>query len=144
MRLKLIKICNILFLLITSCTQKDKFENYKLYVRNNTSQEINIITFKNNNETNNITISTNERGLACFYEENVFSGYNYSICNIDSLKIVFPNNKGYLCDASITNSFCFGNDITPWSYNEKFINTTGDTYEFTITEEDFENALDLP
>ena len=145
--MRLIKkfVAIIVFLqFILSCTEEGKFETYHFYIKNNTNQVINIITYNNNVEIDNININSNQRGLNCSYEESFFSGYNPNFCDFDSIKIVFPNDKGYMCNISGSNNLCFENGATLFSINEKFIFNQENTYEFTITQEDYENANDLP
>lgn len=125
---------------LLSCSEHDDFKDYRLFIKNESDSELNIITYKNNIETNNITISSNQRGLECVYNESFFNGYD---C-IDSIIFIFPNNKGYRCGYTNQGSFCFGSQISPWFFNEKFIKKSGNIYEFTITKQDYENAHKLP
>lgn len=145
MRLKIINLIYILLslVLIISCTQKDKYNDYKLFIKNNTNQVLKVEMFESNISVNLDTIQSGENGLECNLVDVI--SISYSLCyNFDSIKFIFPNNKGYLCKFNGDETLCFGNEITPWSLNDKFINTTGNTYEFTITQEDYENANDLP
>jgi len=131
------------FSLFVSCTQKDKYNDYTLFISNNTNQVLEVETFINNVAVNFVSIQSGEKGLEC----NLFDvrSISYDLCdNLDSIKFTFPNGKGYLCNIGGGESLCFGNEITPWSLNEKFINTTGNIYEFTINQEDYDNAYDLP
>jgi len=145
MRLKIINSIFILFslFLFFSCSQEDKYNDYRLFIRNNTNQVLQIETFKDNISINMATLQSNGAGLECnLFDVRLIS---YDLCdNIDSIKFVFPNGKGYLCSIGDDESLCFGNEITPWSLNEKFINTSSNIYEFTINQEDYENANDLP
>lgn len=62
--------------------------------------------------------------------------------NIDSIVIKFENNKGYSCTGELSNNLCFQNknafDI------EDFISLGNNAFEFEITQEDYDNAYDLP
>lgn len=143
MRLNVLKPILLLYFILFSCTQEDKYKDYTLFIRNSSNQELNVKAFKNNIEVNSIFISSNERDLECTLIE--VRRISYSLCdNLDSIEFIFPNGKGYLCSIGDDESLCFGNEITPWSLNEKFINTSNNIYEFTITQEDYENANDLP
>lgn len=148
MRLNNIFCCSLLSIVfIISCTQKDKYKDYNLFIRNNSSQDLRVISYKDNIEIDNILIGIGERGLECNLVD--VRRISYSLCdNLDSIKFVFPNDKGYSCSIS-DESLCFGDGspesgMAPWYLNDKFINISGDTYEFTITQEDYNNALDLP
>jgi hypothetical protein len=144
MRLKINISTYLLFslFLFFSCSQEDKFENYKLFIRNNTNQVIELVTFENGTEIDSVLIEIGERGLECSFEEISFAGYGR--CSIDSIKFIFPNGKGYLCSIGDDESLCFGNENAPWYFNDKFVDTSSNIYEFTINQEDYENANDLP
>jgi hypothetical protein len=68
-------------------------------------------------------------------------------CEIAAFKYVFDNGKGYYCERSANNTnlseLCFFNDKNPFSSSQRLPNN-GNGVLFTITQEDFENARELP
>lgn len=82
----------------------------------------------------------------CTLQSTIFLGV---WCKADSLIVEFSNGKGYICDVrekDSSESICFPNDKSPYtSEGSPIYRTTSDgVAEFLITEEDFENAFDLP
>ncbi|SFU71002.1 hypothetical protein SAMN05216480_11535 [Pustulibacterium marinum] len=144
MRLKSILPIFYLLLLgvLSSCSQKGKYEYYRLFIKNNSSEVLEVITYENSTDINTTSLQAGEKGQECLYEDIGFAGYG--ICGIDSIQFVFPNGKGYITSIGGDESLGFGNENWPWTTSEKFINTEGHTYEFTITQEDYENAHELP
>ena len=81
------------------------------------------------------------RGLsACSPNVNIGSG----IGSIDSLVIEFSNSKGFICNfGSDDNSLCFDEVRNPLDALG-YIETTKRKYQFIVTQEDYENAHELP
>ncbi|MGV6827853.1 MAG: hypothetical protein ACWA45_00490 [Flavobacteriales bacterium] len=79
----------------------------------------------------------------CVYSSEVFLGFS---CDYDSLVFKFDNDKGYICSlrSNDNSNICF-NSKNPYIFNdEDFISLGNNTFEFIVTQEDYENAYDLP
>ena len=76
-------------------------------------------------------------------EGNYSSFLGLGLCVIDSISVIFPNEKGYECTLGNPppNDHCFEgrNPI----FGEGFEHLGSNRYQFTITQEDFLNAKDL-
>lgn len=134
----------MLALLIYSCIGPDRSSDCRFSIKNNTDYQINIISYNSGVVVNNININSQNSGLECNYSVEDCYGYSVYRCNIDSLKITFPNGKGYLCSQFNNSEYWFDNNQTPFQPSEKFIISSQGVYEFTITEEDYQNAHILP
>jgi hypothetical protein len=67
-----------------------------------------------------------------------------SFGGIDSLVVKFSNGKGYICAFSpIGRELCFANRF-PLNDDSSFVNLGNNVFEFIITQQDFDNALELP
>ncbi len=134
----------IAFALFVSCTdrgERDEF-NYNVSINNSTTVSLVIEGYAPNNDLiiNNLIINSNATGADCNYQAELFSGY---ICGVDSLIFKFPNGKGYICDLRQSgNNLCFPNKFI--FSEEGFTELTNKNYQFVITEEDYNNAYDLP
>jgi hypothetical protein len=142
--MRLIKLIYLVIILLTlSCTDEPTLNNYSVSIKNNSSQAINIFTYSNNDLISNIRLDTSESGLNCTYTDEFFQGYKYTVCQIDSIVFRFDNQKGYISDINSPSSFDFPNSENPFGSSSKFVETN-DTYEFIISQEDYDNALELP
>lgn len=135
----------IVFIIFVSCTDRGERDevNFNVNINNTSSESLIIEGYAPNNDLviNNIIITSNSVGAGCNYTAEVFSGY---ICGADSLVFKFSNGKGYICDLRQSgNNLCFPNK-TPFGDEQSFVNLGNRNYQFTINQEDFTNAFDLP
>ena len=127
-----------------SCTKEETLNDFISSYRNGSNQILSIIGYNSSNLVEfQYTIPVNESSPNCNTQSNTFSGIT---CGADSIVFKFPNNRGYICDLRVgEDSFCFPNNRTPLiGIEENFNQIDSKTYEFIITESDFENAFDLP
>lgn len=139
--LTIITTCTLL--LFASCTDRGERDEVNFNVRiNNTSSESLVIEgyAPNNNLIINSNVASNSFGAECSYRAETFSGY---ICGVDSIIIKFSNGKGYISNLHYPSIYDFPNDNSLFGNGPKFIFNNG-VYEFTINQEDFTNAYDLP
>ncbi|MEX0597940.1 MAG: hypothetical protein WD512_15735 [Candidatus Paceibacterota bacterium] len=129
---------------LSSCTSEPKEYNFKASIKNESSVLVTITGYDSaNNLKINEIINPNETKLNCEGLSEFFQGY---ICGGDSLIFKFPNGKGYICAGRITNNqpeLCFPNK-TPFGNDPSFVDLGNRNYQFIITEEDYNNAFDLP
>lgn len=142
------RLRNIIYLVVTlltlSCTDEPTLNTYNVSIKNNSSQTVNVFTYLNNNLISNVSLGTSKSGLNCTYTDENFRGYKFTECQIDSIVFRFDNNQeGYISDINNPSTFDFPNSNNPFGYSTKFVGTDT-TYEFIITQEDFENAYELP
>lgn len=135
----------LLCILICSCTDTSErpLKNFKTQVKNDSMVSLTIKGYNSNNqETINESLEPNELGVNCEGLLEVFIGMT---CETDSIVFRFSNSRGYICSLRQSNqNYCFG-DKHPFVGNETYYNFLGDnTYEFIITQQDFENAHVLP
>ena len=128
---------------ILSCTDEPTLNNYNVAIKNSSLQTINILAYSSDNLISNIILNDNETGLNCSYTDESFKGYKLIECEIDSIVFRFDNGKGYISDINNPSPFDFLNNNNLFGNSIKFIETNN-TYEFLITQEDYENAYDLP
>lgn len=135
----------LLCILICSCTDTNErpLKNFKTQIKNGSTASLTVKGYNSiNQETINELLEPNEIGVDCEGLLEVFIGMT---CEADSIVFRFSNDKGYICSLRQSNhDFCFGYKH-PFVGNETFYTFLGDnTYEFTITQQDFENAFELP
>jgi hypothetical protein len=131
------------YLLLVSCTDRGErdYVNFNVSIKNNSSESLVIKGYAPNNDLIiNTNVESNSVGAECNYSFEYFSGYN---CGIDSIVIKFSNGKGYISSLHNPSIYDFPNDNNPFGNSPKFIIDNG-VYEFTINQEDFINAFDLP
>jgi hypothetical protein len=141
--MKKIVLVTTFVLIIFNCTDTNEREavNYNINFKNSTDQILNITGYDNLDQlVLNYNINPNKINNSCSYQSEVFLGFS---CEADSLVFLFQNGKGYSCSLIINDSnLCFLNK-SPYIQDD-FENLQGNTYEFEITQEDFNNAFDLP
>ena len=140
---KVIFILTVMF--IYSCVSETPQYNYTVSLRNESQ---NVLTVAAINDKNEIVfqqiLNPMESSENCTYVWETFQGFNCS--SIDSISVVFDNGKGYACDMRFNNivtEYCFS-EKNPFSGSSSFSDLGNKQYEFIITEEDFNNAHDLP
>lgn len=130
----------LVFLIVFSCTDtnEETNQNFSINIKN---QSLNTLTFEGWNESEMIydEIILNNS----FYTTN-YSSVNFLglFGNIDSLVIKFENNKGYLCTGELSDNLCFQNK-NAFDIGD-FVSLGNNAFEFEITQDDFDNANDLP
>ena len=129
---------------IYSCTSEPDVRTYTTRIRNSSNSILNI---KGHDTQDNLVynelVGLGGSSTNCVTSSESFLGLS---CSIDSLIVKFDNNRGYICAVRITNNqpeLCFSNK-TPFGNDPSFLDLGNNTYEFVITQEDFENAYDLP
>ncbi|GGW75660.1 hypothetical protein DFQ11_1313 [Winogradskyella epiphytica] len=130
-------------ILFFSCTDEPDLNNYNLEIQNNSNENLNIKAYFEGNLISNVNLSTNQSGLECSYNDENFRGLFSNQCNIDSLIIRFSNDKGYIVNDEGSGTLNFSNDRNPFLPNGGF-DINNNNYSFLITQEDFDNAHDLP
>jgi hypothetical protein len=137
----------IIGFLVFSCTGEEDLQTYTSNIRNTTTSNISVrgIRFPNDVVFDE-TINVNSSSSNCVISASTFRGLS---CGIDSLVIRFDNNKGFICgfrnadSGEDFNQFCFSDNRTP--LDGIYFNDLGNnTFEFVITQDDFDNANDLP
>lgn len=137
--LTILIICLSLF----SCTDEPDSRKYRVSILNNTSESLNIETYNNGTLISTLILNNGDKGIECTYNFESFIGYQLNTCQIDSIVFKFSGNKGYISSIDNPSIYDFPNDSNPFGNSPKFIINNG-VYEFTINQEDFTNAFDLP
>ncbi len=132
----------ILTISFCSCTDtNEQLGNYSTVFRNASLQTLTIKGFDNQNNLvfENI-VNSLENGQQCNYDAEVFLGFS---CQADSLIFKFDNDKGFICVFLLeNNNFCFLNK-NPYDSTD-YESLGNNNFQFTITQQDFENAFELP
>ena len=136
-------ICSILLFSILSCTDEPNLNNYNVSIRNISNKSLIIKGFNEKKLILNKTLSNEEKIESCKYSAEAFSGYNLTYCGIDSITFQFDNDKGYISTHNRSGNYNVPSNRNPL-WNTNGYQTNGNDYEFIITQEDFENAHNLP
>ena len=142
MRLKNL-ICSILLFSTLSCTDEPDQHNFSVSIKNDSDSVIEIKCFSEKTLQIQKNLNPGESSKICDYTSESFFGL--SGCEKDSLVIEFSNSRGYI-DKRIGNNqneYRFSDDKSIFIQGIGFKNS-GNDYEFIITQEDFDNAFDLP
>lgn len=150
--MKKVKLIVLMMLCVqlNSCTSEPDLHTYVSRIKNNSTSTIEVKGFdtpKNNpiELVFNETIIKNNQSSDCVETFEAFLGLG---CRIDSLVVRFDNGKGYICvvrtaeSVGDVNQLCF-QDKSPFDI-EGFKNLGNNTFEFEITQEDYDHAYDLP
>ena len=135
----------LLILMNMSCTDTNEPVRHEINVkiRNLSSSDLLMECYTNNNLVivENV-VSENSTESVCFYRDIDFAGL---VC-FDSIVLKFTNNKGYVNVKSYySDGLNFSNNRYLFGTLESgYTNLGNHTYQFTITEEDYLNAHDLP
>lgn len=133
-------------MVLFSCTDRGEGDDLKVFNVNifNSSNTNFIIRGYNTQDDLEFeyNINTLEDAGNVTYLSNFFDGYRN---DADSIVVVFPNSKGYICDLRQSgNSLCFPNKNLLIGLPSFFNDLGNNNYQFTITQDDFDNAFDLP
>ncbi len=118
---------------------------YAFLITNESAHEVRVTFYNNENTIIFSNTFTPSQGIQiCNIENNVFISF---LCAGDSVVVEFDNNKGYICSKRLNSNstnLCFQNKSFYGASQEDFERLGGSTYNFIITEEDYENAFELP
>lgn len=131
---------SVVLMLLFSCTDTNDevAQSFSIQIKNESSNPLIFEGWRNSEIIIDETILNNSFHSITYNRVN-FSGL---FGNVDSLAIKFENNKGYLCTGELTDNLCFQNKD---GFNvDDFISLGNNNYEFVITQDDFDNANDLP
>ena len=133
--------CSILFFIVLlSCTGKneDTTEDFSIVLKNGSSSTVRFegwgLSKKKIEE-----VVTDNSPITIAYTNEAFKGL---FGKVDSIVFKFENGKGYICTGEPSDEICFENRNA--FDKEGFIDLNKNRYEFVITQEDFENAHNLP
>jgi len=132
-----------LLVTILSCSTEEKEKKYVVSFRNSSESAVTIKGYNTNSGVlvSEINLLPENVGGQIIYFSPSFGGY---INGSDSLVFKFQNDRGYICTVYGEQSLCF-DEITPLFGVESYFNNLGNnTFEFEITQEDFENVFELP
>ena len=142
--MKNIVVFLIFSFIVFSCTDTDKRRevSYEVSFKNTTNLPFQIKGFSFYDELEyEYEINSMSSGGDFTYDSENFDGYRR---RADSIVIIFPDNKGYICaDRVNANNLCF-NGKSPLGNDSSFSDLGNNIYEFIITQEDYDNAYTLP
>lgn len=132
----------VIFMLTWSCTDEEDDIKFKSAYRNESTVSLKIMGYNSSNEeVYNYSLMPGERGIYCETLAPSFGGAN---CGADSIFVRFENGRGYICvSRPNANEFCFENSPLT-GVKSDFNEVSPNTFEYVITQEDFENAFELP
>ncbi len=128
-----------------SCTDRNERDliECKMIVKNETNQSFILKITSGTNEIFNQNILPNNSSIICSRIIDEHS-YGYS-CGLAIAELRFPNNKGYRC-SNIENSdttLCLSNGRN-FLGQIGYISIGNNSFEFKITQDDYDNAFILP
>ncbi len=134
-------------ILLTNCTSEEEEFNYTVLISNMSNVVLNIKGYNSalDQLKYDFDLASMTSGGNVNYSSPSFGGY---VSVADSLVFIFPNSKGYICvvrnaeNSNTANQFCFS-DKSPFDPGN-FQDLGNNTFEFIITQDDFDNANDLP
>jgi hypothetical protein len=133
----------LIHFIIIGCTDEPEVNEYDVSILNNSNENVVIEAYLSTNLVRTINLLSNQSGLDCNYRDENFRGFFSNECGIDLFIIKFSNNKGYIVDDEGTGDLNFMEGRNPFLPNGGFEINNND-YKFKITQEDFDNAFDLP
>ena|SRR5690606_6523241 len=145
----LVLVFSLLFLV--SCSVEEPMREYTTAIRNTSNQPLHVLILGDTIGRNhpvydtlvNTTLNTGE-SYNRKYKHESFSGFGAVINYSEYLFI--GTNKGYICDDVNNNdSLCFTNKKNlSMEYNVDNFTLENGVYYYDITQEDYENAYELP
>ena len=133
----------IMIVLLLSCTDEPNESNFNVSVKNASTELLEVEAYRQAKIVFSTDLSPNENSPSCGYVDENFRGIFIAYCGIDSITFKFSNNRGYISTDTNSGDFNFSSTRNPLLPNGGF-QKSGSTYEFFITQEDFENAFELP
>lgn len=145
-------IMTFAFFQILSCTTEESKMSFSVVVENQSSEPLNISLFYDDFGVKTLFVEQLLNPLEtynCSYSKEIFTGFhgclNSNSRGIDSISIVFSNSKGYICvDNSADQALCLLKGPSLFGGAEAFQSLGDNNYKITITQDDFENAFELP
>ncbi len=139
--MKWLIICSLLRLFLGCIEEPEEF-TYSANIKNNSNNSFEIFGYSNSNVLVVNEIIPPDSKNTCEYSSPDFFGYT---CYLDSLVLQFNNGKGYINDlrATATDQYGFTDGRNILTYVGYQLISDYE-YEFIITDEDYENAHDLP
>lgn len=139
----------ILIFSIASCTDRGErpLVEYKMFVKNETNQSFLLkITF-GTTEVFSQNIPPNSSSQLCSFFDETIPTSGYYACGLNrNMELRFPNNKGYRCSNNLEsgdNSLCLNNNRNLLG-QVGYVNQGNNSFEFKITQDDYDNAYMLP
>ena len=135
-----------MIVLLVSCTTEEELSEFSLTTLNSSNESLTIEIYDIGGLFQSVALEPNSMS-ECNYSSRIFRGFsqcNNSERGIDSVIIRFQNGKGYCCKSSLDNVFCLAAKELFVNNPETFEQLGEREYRFTITQEDFDNAFDLP
>ncbi len=139
---------------ISGCTSEEKSSNYNFRLLNNSTSTLTLLTPNKFNLTEIVELAVIEPRTFydCSYkaaQSKSFIGCvstNLSVRdNFDDLVFRFSNGKGYKCGFDNQPNLCFTDSRQYLRFDEMSYERIGsDILQITITQQDFDNAFDLP
>lgn len=128
-----------------ACTDRGErpLVEYKMIVKNETNQSISLKITDGTTELFNQNILPNNSKTIC---SRIIDNHSYGFtCGFADMELRFPNNKGYRCSNMISNNntLCLNNDRNLLK-QIGYIDIGNNSFEFKITQDDYDNAYILP
>jgi hypothetical protein len=141
--MKYLKIIALIPLLFSCSGKETPLKEFTVGFSNQSSEKIEIRGFNNFDELIFVfEVDPGDRNGLISYQDENFGGYS---SQADSLVTRFSNGKGYICDLRGNgNGSCFISRNPLLGFEEDFNNLGNNTFEFVITQTDFDNAFELP
>ena len=146
------RILSLIFMvtlsMMSSCSVPEPEQNlYEVSIKNASGHPVSLSLFLNSQVFDSISLNTSE-AYSCTYSAENFVALrgcdNGTLFGVDSLRIVFPGNVGYVCKALRLDlqEFCLsGNLIT--NEGDPYSDNGNNQFEFILTPNDFLNAFSL-
>lgn len=125
---------------IASCSDQGNPDpvEIKLFFRNTSAEPVNIKTYAEGILRKSESIDPMGSGSAYTLYVTDFNNFAYSS---DSLVIRYQNSRGYIC--SPTSELCISSKPSPFTAVREDFEKEGDGYYYILSQQDYEDALDL-
>lgn len=133
----------LLLTYLTACTDEPNQTNFMVSVKNSSNNPATMEAYSEKNVVFIKVLGNGKNSPLCTYVDENFRGMFVNYCGIDSVAIKFNNGKGYISTKNNSGDFNFSNKRNPLLPNGGF-KANGNIYEFIVTQQDFENAFELP
>ncbi|MGB5942568.1 MAG: hypothetical protein WBG71_06770 [Leeuwenhoekiella sp.] len=139
--MRLIKFLFVVAFGLISCTVEPELEEYTSVILNRSQNNLEILGFDSRGSlVFEDVLQVNQSSKKCSSQSETFLGIGYGI---DSIVIKFSNEFGYSCSfQSEQTQLCIPSK-SPF-VRASFEEIEKNTFQFTINQEDFENAFELP
>ncbi len=136
--------------MLLACTKEEKVFNIEQIVENRTTSNL-LITYIDGSgvDVNSVLIEAGSSYTCNFRTEvkipSLYGCSNIDISSIKEIEFRFDNGKGYRCTSFEGNSLCIsGQSSGRLRIEEEHFELRNGKYYFVITQQDFDNAFDLP